>query len=52
VFRIIAILRNGNDVIIVFNAVAGLTFRLEQTNELSAPNWEQGSRHAKPDAGK
>ncbi|HZJ16010.1 MAG TPA: CSLREA domain-containing protein, partial [Chthoniobacteraceae bacterium] len=41
VFRIIAILRNGNDVIIVFNAVAGLTFRLEQTNELSAPNWVQ-----------
>ena len=39
VLRIIAIIRNGNDVFIIFNAVAGRTFRLEEKNELSAATW-------------
>jgi hypothetical protein len=37
--RIISIVRSGNDIVIIFNAVAGKTFRLERKDTLTDLDW-------------
>jgi hypothetical protein len=39
VLRIIAIVRNGSDIVITFNGVAGKTFRLERKDALTDTSW-------------
>ncbi|HWD21335.1 MAG TPA: hypothetical protein VHB20_18860 [Verrucomicrobiae bacterium] len=40
VLRKIGVAINGPDVIVTFDAVAGKTYRLQQTSDLAHPNWQ------------